>query len=52
MYDRNPKGIHELRQFLLEEVAKITPEECYALAHSMRRRAEAVIAANGCKTAY
>ena len=47
--DRNPEGVDELREFLLDEWDRVEQEELAQLAYSMPHRCDAVIDSEGHK---
>jgi hypothetical protein len=52
VFDRNPCGVDELKEFLLDEWEKTDPELLRTLAYSMRKRCQLVIDANGERIKY
>lgn len=52
VWDRNPCGLDELRQFILEEWERTPPELLLQLAHSMIKRCRRLIERQGHKLAY
>ena len=52
VWDRNPEGVDELREFLLDEWDRVEQEELAHLAYSMPHRCDAVIDSEGHKINY
>ncbi len=52
IHARKPSNVAELKQFSIEEWAKITPQRCERLIASYRKRLIAVVAAKGDTTSY
>ena len=52
VYARNPRNLEELRLFLMQEWDNLPQDRIRRLIRSMRRRCDAVIAANGGVTRY
>lgn len=52
VFDRNPCGLDELKEFLHDEWAKTPIELLDKLALSVRERAAATLASGGCRTKY
>ena len=52
VHARKPTNVTELKQFCMEEWAKIPPRHCERLINNYRKRLVAVIAAKGGVTSY
>jgi transposase len=52
VFDRNPCGLDELKEFTIEEWQRTPRDLLYKLAHSMKKRCQMVIDAQGCRTKY